>query len=569
MTSTESKMFSLITSGLTSRDREERILAIRALGILSIPEHVDLLTDLLGSNDEVVVLETLDSLGAIQNPKALKYVLEFLHSENHSLAEKALDILGKFPMEKALDVVLRAAGPEQPSHIRNRILTCIRDVRDPRVSAFMVELVGQTKETALLTEAIRYFIRFPSHDRTTILRMLSSNSQWEIALMANVALSRLGDEGARAQWKRFLKSPAQPIRMFLLEALNLNPLPNDLAAYESFFQDSHPQIRGGALNGLGIFSADERVRVLRDWMARERDEWVRSELFRFVRNEKNPAFFAEFFGLLGSTSEAQKKIGISALSAMGEAILGRLFNEFPKMGQVVKEKIITVLGNIGGEKAIKAVFPFLDSPERWLRINAIDAVACMKAESAVPKLISMLEREEDIWVKATLLTGLSEFGNPSHETIFLSHLNAKDARVRANAIQGLWKVSSGNHRQILRPLLNDPNDRVRVNAAIAIWKTGNSDVLDDLIKMTCEGTKWVRSSAAFALGEIGDKEATPALLELLKDSEEVVYRNALEASAKIGDLRALIPLLREREQKRVSAEFFDHLIGKFAKNLHR
>lgn len=569
MAASESKTFNLITSGLASRDRDEKLLALRALGILAVPEHADLVIDQLGSPDQFIVMQALEALSSIGNPKAVKYVLEFLHSENHTLADKALEVLSRFKLDTVLEVVLKAAGPEHPPHLRKRLLSLLQEIKDPRVAAFMCEVIGQTKDTSLLIEATSYFIRFPSQDRATILRMLSSNAAWEISLLANVALSRLGDEGARTQWKRLLKSPAQPIRLFLLEALNLSPMPADREVYEALFQDSHPQVRAGALKSLRLFPLEERTRILRDWVAREREEGVRTELLKVVQHEKNPAFFGEFFALLSSSSESQKKVGIAGLSGMGGAILDRILAEIPKMSLVVKEKILLVLGHIGGERACKAVIPFLDSPERWLRINAIEALATMKASAALPRLVALLERETDIWVKATLLSGLSRLGTAAQAPQFLDHLAAKDPRVRANAIQGLWQVGSGDHAAVLQPLLRDPNDRVRVNAAVALWKTGDRQVLGNLVTMTREGSKWVRASAAFALGEIGDKEATPALLSLLNDSDDVVYRNALDAIAKIGDLRALIPLLRETDRKRIPEATLEFLLTTFARKLHR
>lgn len=570
MIAAESKKFAQIIKGLSSRNREEKLLAIRALGILGVPEHTDLLIDLLGSSDELVVTTALAALGGIRHPKAVKYVLEFLPSDNHALADQAMAVLPRFPLDTALDLVLKAAGPEHPAPLRRRLLALLREIRDPRVAAFMCEVIGQTKDTALLGEAIGYFIRFPSHDRATILRMLAGSAQWEVSLLANVALSRLGDEGARAQWKRLLKSPAHPIRVFLAEALNLNPVPADREAYETFLQDAHPQLRLLAMQGLPVFPAEERVRLVRELLGRERDEGVRAALFAVAQAEKNPAFVPEFFALLASSTESQKRMGIAGLIAMGEAIVDRLIVGLPKMAQVVKEKVLLVLGGVGGEKARKALLPFLGARERWLRINAIDALTQMKPTPAViSRLAEMLKHEEDIWVKATLLSALSRLGGKSQASLFCEFLTAKDARVRANAVEGLWRVGAGDQAALLHPLLRDPNDRVRVNAAIALWKTGHREVLADLVAMTREGTKWIRSSAAFALGEIGDKEGTPALIGMLQDREEVVYRNALDALAKIGDTRALLPLLHESEKHRIPDEAFDDILERFRQRLHQ
>ncbi|RCK78699.1 MAG: hypothetical protein OZSIB_1226 [Candidatus Ozemobacter sibiricus] len=571
MTAPESKKFAQIIKGLSSRDREEKLLAIRALGILRVPEHAELLIDLLGSNDELVVTAVLQALGHLRHPKTVKYLLEFLPSENRTLAATALEALSRFSfsVDAVLDQVLKAAGPEQPAPVRQRLMALVGTVKDPRVSAFMCEVIGQTKDPSLLVEAVRYFVRYPSADRSTILRMLCGHSQWEVSLLANLALSRLGDDGARAQWKRLLKAPAQPIRVFLLEALNLNPVPADREAYEVFAQDPHPQVRRLALGGLRVFSAEERVRFLHDGLTRERDEGVRAALLEAALQEKHPSFYPEFLGLLTSSVEAQKRLGMAGLSAMGEQILPRLLADLPRLALVVKEKVLLVLGNIGGEKARQALLPFLGARERWLRINAVEALAATPSPAVLSRLVEMLKHEEDIWVKASLLSAVARLGSKAQAPLLLEHLQAKDARVRANAVEGLWRIGAHDQAGALQPLLHDPNDRVRVNAAIALWKMGHREVLGILSTMLREGTKWVRSSAAFALGEIGDKEATPALLELLSVREDVVYRNVLEALGKIGDLRALIPLLREQERQRVPEATMNAILERFTEKLHQ
>jgi HEAT repeat protein len=552
MTDAERKRFAGLVAALSSRLREEKLQAIKAMRLLRLPEHADALTDLLATPDEEILVETLLALGRIGHPRSLKYVLDFVPSDRPVVAAAALEALAGFNILPVLDLILHSAAPDRPVPLRKPIITLIAEINDIRVATLMGEILGQSQDPHLLAEALGYFTRFPSPDRLDALRKLAGSGQWEVALGANIALSRLKDEAARGHLKRLLKSPAHPIRMALVQGLRRRPLIEDRELFQGLFTDSHPGVRLAALEGLTLFAADERVRLLTEWLPKEKDEGVRQALFAKAALENHPALYPVFLPFLSSSSPEQRRLGVEALSAMGERIIDRLLAEFDRLPLVIREQLLLVMGNIGGNQALEKVLGCLDSRERWIRINAIDSLARLQAFAAGPRLVEMLARPDlDVWVRATIVSVLGRLEFPRGRKVLLDHLVHKDARVRANAVEGL--VRSGDHTlsDVLRRFLEDPNDRVRVNAAIGMWRLGDVSVIPALVAMTKNPSKWVRSSAAFALGEIGDKSATPSLLDLLTDKEELVYRNVVEALGKIGDARALLPLLEESQKNRL------------------
>jgi len=561
----EARRYAGIVDRLSSRDREEKLLAILALGILKVPEHADQLGDLLASPDEEIVGSALDALGRIGNPRSIKYVLEFIGAAKPNLAERALNALAGFELTPVLDQILKTADADKPPMMRRRLLALVAHIRDPRIASVMTEIIGQTQDTGLLVEAAMYFVRFPSTERHTLLKMLGNNGQWEVAMAAQLALSRLGDEGARGHLKRLAKSPAHPIRLALVQGLSKHAMIEDRELYEIFCHDPHPQVRLAAMSGLPLFKSDDRARILAEWLGRERDETILPLLLRSAAAEKQHGLYPEFFKLLTTGSPAQKEIAIDALIGMGEPIMERIVKAFPKLPMAAREQLLIVAGGIGGEVAKKLVQAHLGDRERWMRMNAMEAMAKLGARDALPLFMNMAGHEKDPWVKASLVSVLSRLGGSDQVPVCESGLNSADARVRANAVEGLLRLGVRDKDWLKRiePLLRDPNDRVRVNAAIALSKMGDQTVMPTLTAMTREATKWLRSSAAFALGEIGDREAVPALLALLDDREDVVYRNALEALGKIADIRSLIPILQEKAKGRLPLEFFDKLLSGF------
>jgi HEAT repeat protein len=569
MASAKTNRFSHIIDGITGKDRETRIWCIVALGMLKIQEHADGLIDLLGSPDEGIVTAVLEALGRIGNPRSVKYILEFLSRENPVLVEKALVVLASFDLKPVLDVVLKAAGPDRPPQIRRRLLNCVSGLKDPQVAAAMSEVLGQTQDPALLVEALGYFTRFPCPEKKPAFKLLAPSQQWEIAMGANLALSRIQDETARGQLRKLVKSPAHPIRHALVQGMNKAPMIEDRELYEALFRDPHPQIRALALKGWHLFSPSERHQILIDWLTREKEDAVRYELMKLAVHEKSPVFYEEFVKNLNSSIEPLKRLGREGLVAIGPAIADKIIQAFPKSPLVLKEQMVLILGTIKAEKARRLIEQCLVSKERWLRLNAIEAMALLGDASFVPRCVEMVKKEDDVWVRATLLSALSRIGSGEQLPLFAENLKHVDARVRANALEGFKQLGENEHMTIVQPYLRDPNDRVRVNSAITLWKMGDTSVLTALTAMTKETTKWMKSSAAFALGEIGDPSVTPCLIDLLNDNEDVVYRNALEALVKIGDSRCLIPILKERDKKRLSEECFTVYLNRLSEKLRR
>ncbi|MBI3038142.1 HEAT repeat domain-containing protein [bacterium] len=564
MTEESSRLFRVILEGLNSRDRGQKLYSLRAVGVLGFSEHSDLLVDLLASPDEEIVGKTIEVLGILANPSSFKHLKGFVTGGNQALSEKALSAISHFDLRSVLDEVLMLAGPELPVPLRCRLFSILSNLNEPKIAAIMGEVLYQTPGTELLTAAIGYFTRFPSKAQYNILKSLASHGVIEIALGAHIALTRLSEEPSRQQLRRLLKSPSANIRLTIVKGLNKAPLAEDKEFFDVFFKDSHSEIRLAALDGLILFNAQERALIIAEWIKREKDESVRSKLLSIATKEGNHGLYEVFLNLLGSPSEEMKRMSRLAISKMGVRIVDRILSDFPKLSLVIREQLVIVLGRIGGEKIIPIFNSCLRSPQRWLRLNTIEALANLGAKSYVPLFLETLKKEEDIWVRATLISAISKLGDQTHIKVISDNLKHSDARVRANSIEGLLRLGGEEAKKIIEPYLRDPSDRVRVNSAMALWKMGDVSVTGTLIGMLKEPTKWIKASSAYALGEMQCSKAVPELLQLLASQEDVVYKNVVEALGKIADSQAIIPLLKEHESGRVSEELMNRVLQRFS-----
>lgn len=568
MTEADKSRFQQLIDTLRSKKTDQKLLAIDALGILGKHEHAGHLIDLFASPDYEVVAHAIRALGKIGEPGSVKYIIEFVVNNMEKLAEVAFDVLESMNLAKSLNHVVKAASSELPPVVRARVLRLLVSYEDSAVPALMKEVMGQTRDTECLLAAISYFIRFPSPEQHTSLKMLSSDQAWEVSLASLIALSRLQDGGAVAQIKRLLKSGNAQMRQMIVDGLNQYPVIEDRSAYQILFEDSKGSIRQAALEGLTMFAANERISIIRNWLVRETDKKVYLQLLQRAGQEKSPLLYSEFFHLLQSSDEAIRAKAVEAISIMGHKVQDRILIDFDSMPLMVKEQMVLVLGRIKSEKVVETVKKCLFAKERWLRINAVEAAALIGAEELNLELEKILKSNEaDIWVRATAVSALGRSKNKKFTDVLVPQLKNDDARVRANAIEALSKLEWSALPDTCHKMLEDKNDRVRVNAAIALWKSDHAEVFDELEKMSQNKSRWVRASAAYALGRIKDLRGTPTLLKMLNDSEDIVYRNAIEALAQMGDLKALLPLLRESVNQRFTPDFYQSVLDKFTQKI--
>lgn len=565
MTEPSKNRFQKFVDGLKSSDKEVKMMSIAALGILQLQQYSDNLADLLSCPDKEILAATIKALGQIANPSSVKYLVDFLSNPDEILAKEAFESIRKINLTPVIDVLTKACSADQPSVVRYRLVLLLSDYNDIRIASLMNEILGQTRDPELLSSAIGYFIKFPSPERHTSLKMLAGNGNWSISLAANLALSRLKDEGAFAQVKRLAKSSNAEVRATIVDALVNCPIIEDRALFKILFEDSRSSIREKAIDGLSLFAADERINIIKHWLATENDNNIRILLVRKAAAEKSPLLFDELFKLLEVSDEQLQKAAIEAMGDIGEKIVDRILIDYERMPLLLKEQMLLVLGRIGSPRATYLIKEALFAKERWLRINAIEASSRLKSRDLLKMIFDIVDSPNtDIWVLATAISVLGRIQDNSVVEHIVPHLTHDDARVRANSIDSLSSYNWEGLPEACFKLLKDRNDRVRVNAAIALWKSGHSEVFAELEKMSHDRSRWVRASAVFALGQIDDPAGIPILVRMLHDSEDMVYRNALEALSWRGDLRALLPMLNEASRGRLAESFYAKILDRFA-----
>ncbi|ADN01091.1 MFS transporter [Spirochaeta thermophila] len=129
-----------------------------------------------------------------------------------------------------------------------------------------------------------------------------------------------------------------------------------------------------------------------------------------------------------------------------------------------------------------------------------------------------------------------------------ARLNDPDEEVRREAIQALARLRASSAVDLLVSHLRDDSSSLRVEAARALGAIGDPRAIPALIEGLTSSSPELQLACTYALGEIGGEEAAGVLLSTLKDEEspEHLKVSGATAAAKLGVLEAaweIIPLM--------------------------
>lgn len=145
---------------------------------------------------------------------------------------------------------------------------------------------------------------------------------------------------------------------------------------------------------------------------------------------------------------------------------------------------------------------------RWM---ARDLADCPAASAA---LVNRLQREEDVSVRAVILTTLTSLGDEVAVAGLVDCLRSEDAALRNEAIEAMKQLPD-EVAAIMRGLLGDADPDVRIFAVNVLESLRHPEVESWLIMVIDRDPHLnVCATAVDLLGEVGSSEAREALQRL-------------------------------------------------------
>ncbi|MFB2805126.1 HEAT repeat domain-containing protein [Microcystis sp. BLCC-F209] len=262
-----------------------------------------------------------------------------------------------------------------------------------------------------------------------------------------------------------------------------------------------------------------------------------------LAGEVNFKFQKQTVGLvLGLDVPKRFKVELLGLTKSNQ-VVNQLSQALEDSDEDVRGNAVEALANIGSETAIPGLLKALEDSHEYVRRKAAEVLAEIGSETAIPGLLKALE-DSDWNVRWNAAFALGNIGSETAIPGLLKALKDSDRFVRWNAAEALGNIGSETAIPVLLKALEHFDGFVRREAAAALGKIGSETAIPGLLKALEDSNKDVRKKAAFALGKIGSEIAIAGLLKALEDSDEYVRRYAAFALGKISSETAMTELIK-------------------------
>lgn len=261
----------------------------------------------------------------------------------------------------------------------------------------------------------------------------------------------------------------------------------------------NPIQRSNAALILGWIDHPSVLPPLRRAAVNETEETTRKLAIQALAHRRDPASLDLFLGLMKTEKSSVRGAALSALAAYFPSAEGQSH----------------VLDHADRIRASSAVVTALDDPDGEVRYIAVSVAASVGNVNARHGLIRALEDEQRY--------------------------------VPVNAAQALGKLQDRRAvTPLIRVALQEQRiDFLRLYAVRALGQIGDVRAVTPLLGLLDEKDQSLRRAVIQTLGQLGDRRAVKPLIDTLSDANAEVVANAAQALGMLGDPRAVEPLIAE------------------------
>ena len=302
-------------------------------------------------------------------------------------------------------------------------------------------------------------------------------------------------------------------------------------------------------------SVAEHIAALRDedWGVRE-DAATALGTFRDVRSVQ-PLIYA-----LKDSDRAVRTAAIASLTAIGEPAVVPLGHCLQDSDLNLQENAASILATIGDHQVLEPLIAALLNANWIVRMHAARALGRIGDPKVLDTLI-LLFQDKVPAVRDEAGAAIIALGDPSIPPL-IEALGHKEWNVRLRAVEALALLKpQAAVPHLLKLMKEDPDTAVRQDAVRALGEIGDTQAVGPLLAAMNQIS--LKTPVISALGKIGDRQAVPSLQKIINALVTTDYEGrmaaceddryqeelpaveaAVKALAAIGDERAL-PTLRE------------------------
>ena len=289
-------------------------------------------------------------------------------------------------------------------------------------------------------------------------------------------------------------------------------------ALEMQLGDGHKMVRAAALNALAKRGGAVDIRRVAKLLV-DPDLDVQGKAVDVLIRMKHPDTVKELLPALKDESEYARRAAVEVMNELADPdSVKHLLDAIKDDDWWVRLRAGDALGEIGGPKVLNSVLRLINEKDEDIRRTAIEILNATKDEAAVDHLLKATE-DADWWVRERAVDALSKIGSKK-------------------AVPKLASMLGKNEKM----------DTVLIRA---LGKLGDHTVIDRIVPLLATGKRDVQVEAIKAIAHLADEKRADTVrnaLQKIKDSKDKTLVNSADAAIKEIDARFSPSIIEESER---------------------
>jgi len=443
----------------------------------SVQDHPKL-CDMVGSDDGDARKAAAMVLRQVGGRAAFGYLQRIIGQKGFKGRIEALDALVPKIGYHAVSLLTTVVQNGNP-HEQARALEYLADEKamsKAREAALDAASLGlEVRDVRVLSQALKAVAALGGEDRFfELTHQMLESPRTEVVQAVLTTLAQFGTPRALNVLRKKLHEGPNAVRKTVIEMLGEIASEEVLPMLVEALSSHHIVVRSTAADVLTKLSEDGKVEVARAiiWLLRSRDRNVRriaAELANRVRGDAGD-LGPQLLDYLTDEDWWVRERVMDALAAMWKTGLTRyIVTYLQDEADTVRRFAIGALKRIKDPASLGAlVRTALDDSDWWVRETAVEAIAEIGDERAVPYLLSMLDKEPELHL--VVIHALHQMGARDAAERVAELLRSEDPDVRLAAVRCLDKFGDRSVGLWLQPLDKDPVPKVRLAARELLTK---------------------------------------------------------------------------------------------------
>jgi eukaryotic-like serine/threonine-protein kinase len=393
-----------LLEALELADRDQTPTYVELLGRLLDAKTLHYFTDALTSTSSRVVQGVTWALASRKtyDPNQLMDLLE-----RPGIAKaRVLEVLDAHKDRLDARLLLRHAY-ELETKEKESLLQILSDVADESlVPELLSRLTG--KDPVVRAQLIAILARFPRRDVITALHTQLDDRDKTVRGAALTALADIGQGLDIARLVGRLRDPQIDVQTRAVEVISKLNHPDTARHLVSVLKDEDEQARRAAVEVLNEIGTVEHIKDLLNAL-KDDDWWVRSR-----------------------ATDALASIG-------GPRVVDAVLALFKDRDEEIRRAAIEIINTLRDERAVNYLIEATRDPDWWVRERAADALAGLGNRSAVPALVAMLAQHPESVPAA--VRALAALGDAKAVNAVLPLLERPDKTIKVEAINALVRLA--------------------------------------------------------------------------------------------------------------------------------